>query len=221
MNLKKNINMINALEQINDYCEQYTSSLGEVLNALERETHLKTLQPVMLSGPLLGRFLTEVSNMLRPDRILEIGTFTGYSAICLAQGLPPTGELHTIEINPERESIIKKYLELAGLSEKVQLILGDALEVIPTLNDSYDLVFMDAKKLDYLAYYNLIFPHLKLGGYMVVDNVLWSGKVMEENPDPKTQAIIDFCDTIKKDKRVSQSVFPIRDGVMLIRKEHE
>ena len=209
-----------SLDQINDYCESYTTELDEVLKELDRETHLKTLQPRMLSGPLLGTFLDMISSMVKPDHILEIGTFTGFSAICLAKSLQK-GKLTTLEVNPEREKMIRKYFDRAGISERVELVIGDALEEIPKLKGPFQLIFMDAKKEDYGRYYDLVFSKWTKGSYMIVDNVLWSGKVMKEEKDRTTQSITDFCEKVRNDDRVSQIMLPIRDGILILRKESE
>lgn len=206
------------LDEYSDYCEKFTSPLTDELLKLDRETHLKTLQPRMLSGPLLGKYLEMISTMIRPDNILEVGTFTGYSAICLAMGLSPMGKLTTIELNPEREKMIRSYLEMAGLSDKVELIIGDALQVLPTLEDHFDLIFIDAKKEDYGLYYDLIFNRWKPGGILIADNVLWSGKVLTADQDKTTASIVAFSKKIKNDARVTQIMLPIRDGILMVRK---
>lgn len=208
-----------GFEATNDYCEFYSSDLSDVLNALDRETHLTTLKPRMLSGPLMGMYLQMVSHMMKPDRILEIGTYTGYSAICLAQGLNDGGKLVTVEIDKERAPIINKYISKAGLTDSIDLRIGDALDVIVQLEEKFDLIFLDAKKEDYKHYFDLVFRKWKKGGFMIVDNVLWSGKVMEDEKDKTTQAIVDFSEKIKKDTRVSNVMLPIRDGILLIRKD--
>jgi predicted O-methyltransferase YrrM len=206
------------LDDYSDYCENFTSPLSDVLINLDRETHLKTTQPRMLSGPLLGKYLEMISKMLQPKHILEVGTFTGFSAICLAQGLAPMGELTTIEVNPEREDMIRSFLAKANLSDKVNLVIGDALKILPTLEAMYDLIFIDAKKEDYGNYYDLIFDQWKPGGILIADNVLWSGKVLKPETDKTTASIIAFSEKIKNDPRVSQIMLPIRDGILMVRK---
>lgn len=209
------------LEDYNDYCENFTSPLSEVLIKLDRETHLKTTQPRMLSGPLLGKYLEMISTIIKPDRILEIGTFTGFSAICLAQGLSPMGKLTTIEVNPEREQMISSFIDQAGLAEKIDLLIGDALEILPALEDNFDLIFIDAKKEDYGHYYDRIFDRWKVGGILIADNVLWSGKVLKPEMDKTTASIIAFSEKIKNDPRVSQIMLPIRDGILMVRKNDQ
>lgn len=209
------------IEDYNDYCEKFTSPLSDILKKLERETHLKTIQPRMLSGPLLGKYLEMISQIIQPEYILEIGAFTGFSAICLAQGLSPMGKLTTLEVNPEREKMITEFVEMAGLSDRIELIIGDALKILPELAGPFDLIFIDAKKEDYGAYYDLIFDQWKPGGIMIADNVLWSGKVFDAAPDKTTASIIDFSEKIKNDSRVSQIMLPIRDGILMARKNEQ
>ena len=207
-------------DQIESYCELHTSSESELLYRLNRETHLKILRPRMLSGQLQGRFLSMISKMLKPANILEIGTFTGYSALCLAEGLQPNGTLHTIEMEEELEEIITKYFNLSIYKEKLHLHIGNALELVPTLKKSWDLVFIDAEKKEYLQYYEMVLPYVKKGGFILADNVLWSGKVTEsvaEN-DAETKAIMQFNDFVQNDPRVENLLLPMRDGILLIEK---
>jgi len=207
-------------EQIEYYCETHTTKENDLLYRLNRETHLKSLRPRMLSGHLQGGFLSMISKMIKPANILEIGTFTGYSALCLAEGLQPNGALHTIEIDEELEEIITKYFNLSIHKEKLHLHIGSALEIIPELNKMYDLVFMDAEKREYLQYYEMVLPYVKKGGFILVDNVLWSGKVTEalaEN-DFEARAIVEFNDFVQNDSRVENLLLPMRDGIMLIEK---
>lgn len=205
-------------KSLNDYCEAHTTPQGEVLYELERETNLKTLAPQMLSGHLQGQFLTLLSTLMRPKMILEIGTFTGYAAICLAQGLAEDGILHTIEANHEMEHIITKYIKKAGLEHKIQLHLGRAEEIIPTFDVIFDLVFIDAGKQQYEIFYDLIFDKVKPGGLIIADNVLWSGKVVSGENDPDTNVIRAFNDKVNQDPRVENLILPIRDGLLLARK---
>ena len=174
----------------------------------------------MLSGHLQGQVLSMLSHMIKPDVILEIGTYTGYSAICLAQGLTTNGKLHTIEFNEELESIFTKYFKEAGLNEKIISHIGNAMDVIPKINEELDLVFIDADKENYSNYYKLTLDKLKVGGYIIADNVLWSGKVVEpkETLDPETLALVEYCETVANDPRVEQVLFPIRDGLLIARK---
>lgn len=206
-------------DKFQQYCLQHSSPPGAVLQALERETHLRTIYPQMLSGPLQGALLRMISQMIRPHRILEIGTFTGYSAICLAQGLADGGILHTIEANDEFAPIIYRYVRLAGLEDKIDLHLGDAATVIPTLSDTFDLVFLDAGKMDYAAHFELTLPKLRPGGFLLADNVLWNGKVLNDEKDATAQALRAFNDTVHADERVEHVLLPLRDGLMVVRKK--
>jgi predicted O-methyltransferase YrrM len=211
-------NLVN--EQIESYCETHTTNESDLLYGLNRETHLKILRPRMLSGQLQGRFLAMISKMIKPVNILEIGTYTGYSALCLAEGLQPNGALHTIEVDEELEEMITKYFNQSAHKGKLYLHIGNALELIPALNKSWDLVFMDAEKKEYLQYYEMVLPYVKEGGFILADNVLWSGKVtksVSEN-DTETQAIMEFNDFVQNDPRVENVLLPMRDGIMLIQK---
>ncbi len=203
---------------IHEYCEAHTSPLPEILSRLERETHLKTLSPQMLSGKLQGQLLAFLSKMIRPKAILEIGTFTGYSAICMAQGLAENGVLHTIEVNPEQEYLIRKYLKEAGLEASVQLHIGRAQEIIPTLALTFDLVFIDAAKQDYALFYDLVIDKINPGGLLIADNVLWDGKVLTPEKDADAAVLHAFNCKVDADPRVEQLLLPIRDGLLVARK---
>ena len=205
-------------ESINHYCEKHTTPQSELLSDLERETHLKTILPNMLSGHLQGTFLSMLSKMIQPEKVLEIGTFTGYSAICFASGLPPNGHLHTIEFNPEMEEMINKYISRCPQADQITLHIGNALQLIPEIVGPFDLIFIDAAKSEYAAYYDLVFEKVNVGGWIVADNVLWSGKVIEEVKDKDTKAIDEFNNKISKDNRVEHMILPLRDGLHLIRK---
>lgn len=205
-------------EAINEYCEQHSTPQSELLIALERETHLKTILPNMLSGHLQGGFLSLLSNLIKPKKILEIGTFTGYSGICLASGLSPEGELHTIEFNPEMEEMILKYFQQCPQAHQITLHIGNALEIIPQLAGPFDIVFIDAAKNEYAEYYDLVFDKLKIGGLIIADNVLWSGKVIAEKKDKDTLAIDAFNKKMNSDNRIEHLIVPLRDGLHLIRK---
>lgn len=205
-----------AIEQ---YAAQHTLPENPILYALNRETHLSVLQPRMLSGHLQGTFLQFFSQLLQPLNILEIGTFTGYSAICLAQGLQANGILHTIDINEELYDIQRRYFDKAGLGTKIVSHVGNALDIIPTLPQTFDLIFIDADKQNYLNYYHLVLPKLRQGGYILADNVLWSGKVIEPKPDKDTEAIIAFNDAIANDPQVETLLLPLRDGILIARKK--
>lgn len=205
-------------EEIQHYCELHTSPQSDLLARLERETHLKTVLPNMLSGHLQGTFLSFVSKMIQPKKVLEIGTFTGYSAICMASGLHPDGHLHTIEFNPEMEEMILKYISSCPQANQITLHIGNALELIKKIEGPFDLVFIDAAKTEYAQYYDLVFDQVNSGGWIIADNVLWSGKVIEEKKDKDTQAIDAFNKKIKADKRVEHMILPLRDGLHIIRK---
>ncbi|PID88414.1 MAG: methyltransferase [Bacteroidia bacterium] len=207
--------------EIETYILQHSSPENALLQELTTETHLKSCRPRMLSGHLQGLLLEQFSRMLSPQKILEIGTFTGYSAICLAQGLAPDGELHTIEKNDEQENFIRKYLSKSGMEKSIKLHIGDALEIIPKMSDMFDLIFIDAHKPEYLDYYQVCLPKLRQGGYIIADNVLWDHKVLdpEKNKDASTQGIIKFNDFVQKDETVDNLILNLRDGLMLIRKK--
>lgn len=206
------------MKKINQYCLEHSTLPTDVLHELERETYLKTLAPQMVSGALQGQLLSFISKMIQPKTILEIGAFTGYATICLAQGLQKEGTFHTIEANEELEYLIRKYLNKAQLQNQVTLHIGDAKEIVPTLQDHFDLVFIDAGKNDYELYYDLILEKVKVGGFILADNVLWSGKVVKEKYDKDTRIIHKFNEKIQKDDRVENLMLPIRDGLLLIRK---
>lgn len=203
-----------------DYVEKHSQSESSLLRKINRETHLEVLRPRMLSGHLQGRVLSMLSKMMSPATILEIGTYTGYSALCLAEGLQPAGKLVTIDKNGELESRAKSYFEESEYKHQIKMIIGDAMEVIPSVKDNFDLVFIDADKTNYLKYYNLVFDKIGSGGFIIADNVLWSGKVVEPiiEVDEDTISLISFNEFIKSDDRVENVLFPIRDGLMIIRK---
>lgn len=205
---------------IETYITDHTSPEDDLLKRLNRETHLKVLNPRMLSGHVQGRFLEIISKMIQPNRILEIGTYTGYSAICMAKGLAGNGILHTIEVNPELEEFAKRYFSEAGLEKQIIQHSGDALELIPQIDETFDLVFIDAAKESYLDYYHLIFDKVRKGGFILADNALWDGKVVDPNQvqDKETQGIMAFNDFIRKDDRVENVLLSLRDGIMIIRK---
>ncbi len=201
------------------YCQAHTSPVPAVLTELERASHLHTLHPQMLAGAYQGTLLRLISQMIRPRRILEVGTYTGYSTICLAAGLPADGLLHTIEANDELGALIRRYLLKANLAEKVQLHLGNAADIISTLPDPFDLVFLDAGKLDYARHYELALPKTRPGGFLLADNVLWDGKVADgATRNGTAQALRAFNDMVHRDARVENILLPLRDGLLLIRK---
>ncbi len=205
-------------EDLQQYAEQHTSAESTTLAKINRDTHAKVLRPRMLSGHLQGRVLAMISQMITPSHILEIGTYTGYSAICLAEGLTTNGKITTIDINEELEESVRTYFEAAQLTHQIDYRIGDAQQIIPTLTDTFDLVFIDADKENYSTYYDLVFDKVRPGGFILADNVLWSGKVLMTKPDKDTLAILDFNKKIQRDKRVENVLLPIRDGIMLIRK---
>ena len=207
------------IDKILEYAENHTTPEDDVLRALRRETHLKELQPQMLSGQIQGQLLSFFSQMLQPKAILEIGTFTGYAAICLAKGLAQNGIMHTIEVNEEKETIIRKYLAKANLNTKVQLHIGDAAQIIPTLTETFDLVFIDAGKKHNALYYDMVFDRVHQGGFIITDNVLWKGKVAENTNDKRTRLIDEFNKKIQQDERVENLLLPVRDGLMIVRKK--
>lgn len=207
--------------KIQDYCDAHTSPESDVLAALNRDTHAHVLYPRMLSGHFQGRLLSMISHMIRPKHILEIGTYTGYSAICLAEGLREGGKLITIDCNPEQEDRIVKYRDLAGMQDKIQLIIGDAYTIIKTLNQKFDLVFIDADKENYRRYYDQVMEFLEPGSFILIDNVLWSGKVIGDasNDKDKVTAILqEFNEYLHNDTRVEHILLPVRDGLMLVRR---
>lgn len=206
-------------EHIANYSEKHTSEESEVLKKLNRTTHIEVLQPRMLSGHLQGRLLKMIVQMIRPTKILEIGTYTGYSAICMAEGLEKDGIIHTIDINEELEAITSRFIEEAGFKNKIKQYVGDAVELIPTINEQFDLVFMDADKENYLTYYDMLMTNLKSGSYILADNVLWSGKVTEEAMpnDKETKHLQEFNQRVQEDSRVENIMLPVRDGLFLIR----
>jgi caffeoyl-CoA O-methyltransferase len=207
--------------QLNDYAEQHTSPESELLQRINRETNLEVLMPRMLSGHLQGRILAMISKMVSPAYIVEIGTYTGYSAICMAEGLRKSGKLITIEYNEELQKRILDYFIESKFASLIDLRIGDAMQILPTLAEGIDLVFIDADKTNYLNYYNIIIDKLNPGGYILADNVLWSGKVIEDVDldDADTIALKKFNTFVYEDERVENILMPVRDGLMLIRKK--
>jgi len=208
-------------ESILDYAENHSEEESELLKKLHRETYAKILMPKMISGHLQGRILSMFSKMIRPKHILEIGTFTGYSAICLSEGLVPDGKLITIEINEELEPVFTKYFKEAGIADQIKYYIGNALDILPELNINFDLVYLDADKTNYSSYFDLIFNKLNPGGVIIADNVLWYGKVATQaaKNDKDTQCIQEFNRKVHNDSRVENILLPIRDGLMVLRKK--
>lgn len=209
---------------IDEYILQHIDEEGDYLHALYRDTHLKLLYPRMASGHLQGRMLKMFVRMIRPKQILEIGTYSGYSALCMAEGLLEGGMLHTFEINDEQEEFTRPWLEQSPYADKIKLYIGDALDLVPQLDVVFDLAFVDGDKRKYLDYYEMILPRLSPGGYIIADNTLWDGHVLEEHPhasDWQTIRIKEFNDYIAADQRVEKVILPLRDGLTIIRKKEE
>tara|TARA_R110001592_G_scaffold9215_2_gene49193 strand:+ start:7881 stop:8519 length:639 start_codon:yes stop_codon:yes gene_type:complete len=208
-------------EDLLNYCDQYSGSEDPLLQMIRRQTNLKVLRPRMLSGHLQGKILELLVKMSGAKNILEIGTYTGYASIFLARGLTDDGKLTTIDINEELEELVQGFFNQSGLKDKIDYKIGDALEVIPTLHGPFDFIFIDADKRNYVNYYDLIVDKLKPGGFILADNILWSGKVLSKNRkkvDKDTAAILAFNKIVNADQRVENVILPIRDGIMLVRK---
>ena len=207
---------------MDEYIFDHLGAENHVLSELYRHTHLKVLHPGMISGHEQGRLLSMISHLAQPDVILEIGTYTGYSAICLAEGLRTGGHLHTIEVDDEITETAMAFFEKAGISEKITLHVGDALEIIPKLDLVFDLVFIDAAKKQYLDYYHAVFDKVKPGGYILVDNILWYGKVVDtQAQDETTVKLREFNDFVRNDARVERAIIQNRDGMFVLRKKRE
>lgn len=208
-------------EEIDRYVELHSEPEPELLQQLNRETHLKVLQPRMLSGGYQGRVLSMISKLVNPRNILEIGTYTGYSALCLAEGMQAAGELHTIDINEELYDLQRKYFDRSPFGNQIRQHLGNALEIIPKLNMMFDLIFIDADKGNYPHYFELVMDKLNSGGIILSDNVLWSGKVTEpvKADDIETKALIEYNTLLKGDNRIETVILPIRDGLTISRKK--
>jgi caffeoyl-CoA O-methyltransferase len=204
--------------QITQYAELCSTPQPTYLQDLERETALKTTQPIMISGELQGRFLSFISKMLQPKCILEIGTFTGFSALCLAEGLAANGVLHTLELNEEMQHIIDKYIALANMQTKIQVHYGNALEIIPQLNIQPNLVFIDADKTNYKNYYEQVLPILAPQGVILLDNMLFHGQVLEDKKSKNAEALAELNEFLSKDERVEVMLLPLRDGITMVRK---
>lgn len=207
-------------EDLSNYCDTHTSEESDVLKKLNRETHLKVVAPRMLSGHLQGRFLSFISKLKQPQLIVEIGTYTGYSALCLAEGLTEKGKLISIDVNEETSAFAKSFIQQTNYANKIELVIADAKEYIKTITDPIDMIFIDADKKNYLNYYHLAMEKLQPGGLIIADNVLWSGKItMPENAmDRETQALHEFNKFVQQDTRVENILLPVRDGLMMVRK---
>ena len=211
--------MLHKDKELEGYILRHTMQEDPVLVELDRATNLRTVQPRMLSGHLQGVVLEMISKMIKPSRILEIGTFTGYSAICLAKGLQPEGVLHTIEIDDELVPIAHEFFQKSEWGRCIKQHVGSALQIVPELAEEFDLVFIDGDKREYIDYYRLVLPFVKKGGFILADNVLWDGKVLEKSPkDAQTKGIVDFNLYVHNDIAVENVLLPIRDGLMLLRK---
>ena len=207
-------------EELTHYLENSCEPENELLKHINRETHLKVSMPRMLSGHYQGKLLSMISKMINPERILEIGTFTGYATLCLAEGLRENGRIYTIDINLELEDMVRSNFKRSDLDSKIMYQIGDAKEIIPTLNEIFDLVFIDADKKNNATYYDMIIDKVRSGGLILVDNVLWSGKVLNEGvSDQKTSFISKFNEMVSSDQRVEKLILPVRDGLFLIRKK--
>jgi len=206
-------------KELEQYILSHSSPEDPVLEDLYRQTHIRFINPNMATGHLQGKFLEMISLMIRPAYILEIGTYTGYSAICLAKGLNPGGKLITIEVNDELASFSHSYFCKAGVESKIEQLTGNALEIIPDLDLQFDLVFIDGDKREYCDYYRLIIDKVKPGGFILADNVLWGGKALEKNStDPQTLGIIEFNEMIRNNNTIEKFLLSLRDGIMIIRK---
>ncbi|WP_066628332.1 O-methyltransferase [Labilibacter marinus] len=213
--------MFNQNIDLENYILEHISPEDELLYELNRKTHLHILRPRMLSGHLQGQILKMMCQMIQPKNILEIGTFTGYSCICMAQTLPDDGFIDTIDIDDEIEPFTQSFFDKSGLAHKIKMHIGDALDVMPKLKKKYDLIFMDGDKRQYPNYYKQVYDMLNPGGYILADNILWDGKVIEpvDPNDTYTQGILEFNQIVKNDPRVEKVIFPFRDGIFVIRKK--
>ncbi|MDO4993381.1 MAG: O-methyltransferase [Bacteroidales bacterium] len=208
-------------ELIDEYILRHIDAEPERLHRLWRATQLHLLYPRMASGHLQGRMLVMLTRMIQPRRILELGTFSGYSALCLAEGMPDDAVLHTIEVNDEQENFTRPWLEASPWADRIHLHIGDALDIVPRLGEPFDLIYIDADKRHYADYYRLVMPHLNPGGYILADNTLWDGHVVEpeHQHDAQTQGIMAFNDLVAQDKEVEKVILPMRDGLTIIRKK--
>ncbi|MFT6246797.1 MAG: putative O-methyltransferase YrrM [Salibacteraceae bacterium] len=206
-------------QKIDDYVCAHTAEEPKILYDLNRETHMNVLRPRMLSGHFQGRVLSMLSKMIKPNDVLEIGTYTGYSALCFAEGLAENGHIVTIDKNEELEDLVNEYVAKSEYKDQIKCIFGDAMEIIPGLKREFDIVFIDADKSNYLNYYNMVINKVRKGGYIILDNVLWSGKVLEEveQEDLDTKVLIEMNTVIHNDDRVEEVLLPIRDGLMIAR----
>jgi caffeoyl-CoA O-methyltransferase len=212
--------MLKLDENVSDYIEKYSTQEAETLMKIARDTHLYQINPRMLSGHIQGKFLEMISCMISPKRILEIGTFTMYSTICLAKGLAKNGKIITIEKNPELEKFYIDYLTLSGIANKTEYHIGNAVDIIPSIEEEFDLIFIDADKENYPIYLDLVLPKLKINGFIIADNVLWDGKVLQpvQYNDINTAGIVRFNKMVAESTKLENVILPIRDGLSIIRK---
>lgn len=206
-------------ETLKTYLEHYCEPEPQLLQHIERETNLKALMPRMVSGHYQGRVISFLAKLMTPKMVLEIGTFTGYATLCFAEGLAERGKIITIDINEELEERVRNYFAQSAYDEKIDYRIGNALELLPAINEVFDIVFIDADKKNNYTYYQLVFDKIRPGGLIIVDNVLWSGKVVEKNQDTDTTSISSFNDAILQDQRVEKLILPVRDGLFIMRKK--
>lgn len=208
-------------DRLDEYIAEHIDKEDTYLSALYRDTHVKLLRPRMASGHLQGRLLKMFVKMIRPRNILEIGTYSGYSALCLAEGLAEGGHLYTFEINDEQEDFTRPWIDNSPYADKISFIIGDALRLVPLMDVEFELAFIDGDKRRYLDYYEMVLPKLKSGGYILADNTLWDGHVVEEQKhrDAQTEGIMSFNDMVAIDERVEKVILPLRDGLTIIRKK--
>jgi predicted O-methyltransferase YrrM len=208
-------------KKLDDYVCEHSEHEPQLLYDLNRDTHLSVLRPRMLSGHFQGRVLSMLSHMIKPKNVLEIGTYTGYSALCFAEGLAENGKITTIDKNEELEDFVKGYVSKSEFKNQIKCVIGDAMDLVPSMNERFDLVFIDADKSNYINYYNMVMDKLSIGGYIIIDNVLWSGKVLEdvEPNDKDTEVLKELNKMVHKDPRVQEVLLPIRDGLLVIRKK--
>ncbi len=206
-------------QKIHNYCKTHSDKATTLLNDVERYAHNHTLQPRMLSGRLQGRFLSMISKLLQPEIIVEVGTYVGYATLCLAEGLSAMGEIHTYEVNDELEDFLLDSFKKSDYTSQIKLHIGNALDLLRDFNKTIDLAFIDAGKKDYPDYYNLLLPMVRPGGLILIDNVLWNGKVLLDKADKKTKIIKELNETLSHDKRVDKILLPLRDGIFMLRKK--
>ena len=206
-------------ERVNSYLESICDDENPLLKTINRETYLKETMPHMMSGHYQGRVLSMISKLVGPTRILEIGTFTGYASLCLAEGLSASGELHTIDINEEQQERVQGYFDQSSFAAQIKYHIGDALDIIPTIAGNFDLVFIDADKKRNLLYYEMLVERVPSGGVLMIDNVLWKGKVFEDRADNQTKQVLELNNILAKDTRVEKLILPVRDGLFVLRKK--